>query len=106
MILSIRGGNKMSFIEELFYGNINPNEKRFAQDSEYARALRRFCDNEKKLSEQLSGDNMKLFNDLINAHDEVTAYTSVENFKIGIILGVQLMTDCFKYDADMIFKDS
>ena len=49
---------------------------------------------------------MKLFNDLINAHDEVTAYTSVENFKIGIILGVQLMTDCFKYDADMIFKDS
>lgn len=95
----------MSFIEELFYGNINPNEKRFAQDSEYARALRRFCDNEKKLSEQLSGDNLKLFNDLINAHDEVTACISVEYFKIGIILGVQLMTDCFKYDADMVLND-
>lgn len=95
----------MSFIEELFYGNINPNEKRCSKDSEYARVLKRFCDNEKKLSEQLSGDNLKLFNDLINAHDELTSCISVEYFKIGIILGVQLMTNCFKYDADMIFKD-
>lgn len=95
----------ISFIEELFYGNINPNEKRIVKDSKFERVLKRFCDNEKKLSEQLSGDNMKLFNDLINAHGEVNSYTSVENFKIGFILGVQLITDCFKYNADMIFKD-
>lgn len=95
----------MSFIEELFYGNINPNEKKFTQDSKYAVALRKFCDSEQKLSKQLSGDNLKLFNDLINAYDEVTAYTSIENFKIGFILGVHLMADCFKYDADTIFKD-
>ncbi len=91
----------MSFIEELFYGNINPNEKRFIKDSEYAIALRRFCENEKELSGQLSGDNLKRFNELINSHDEVSAYTSLENFKIGFILGVQLMTDCFKYNVDM-----
>ena len=81
------------------------NEKRFDRDTQYAKALERFCKNENKLTESLEGDNLKLFNDLVNASDEVIACTGTENFKMGFILGVQLMADRFKYDAKTIFKD-
>ncbi len=95
----------MNFIEELYFGNINPNEKRFDRDSQYARSLEEFCKNENNLSDMLSAEQQQLFNQLVNAHDEITSCTTIEYFKIGFILGVQLMTDCFKYDAKTMFKD-
>ena len=64
-----------------------------------------FCKNEKILSEMLKGDSLKRFNKLVDASDELSACTGTENFKMGFILGVQLMADCFKYDATTIFKD-
>ena len=95
----------MNFIEELYYGNIKPCEKRFERDSQYAKALELFCKNEKILSDTLEGDTLKLFNKLVDASDEISACTGAENFKLGFILGVQLMADCFKYDSSTIFKD-
>ncbi len=95
----------MNFIEELYFGNINPNEKRFDRDSHYAKSLEVFCKSENKLNSMLSGEQLTLFNQLVNAHDEVTSCTGTENFKMGFILGVQLMADCFKYDAKTIFKN-
>ena len=53
----------------------------------------------------LKGDALKRFNKLVDASDELSACTGTENFKMGFILGVQLMADCFKYDATTIFKD-
>ena len=93
----------MNFIEELYYGNINPNEKRYKEATPYDKALNIFTANEDKLKEALSGEHLKLFNELVNASDEISATSGVENFKIGFILGVQLMADCFKSDAGMIF---
>lgn len=95
----------MNFIEELYYGNINPNEKRFEKDMQFAKALETFCENESKLTEALTGDNLKLFIDMVNANDEITACTSVDNFKKGFILGVRMMIDCFRNDENAIFRD-
>jgi hypothetical protein len=95
----------MNFIEELYYGNIKPSEKRYDRDSQYAKALELFCKNEKILSDTLEGDTLKLFNRLVDASDEISACTGAENFKLGFILGVQLMADCFKYDGGTIFRD-
>ena len=53
----------------------------------------------------MTGDDLRLFHDMVNAGDEITACTGVENFKIGFILGVRIMIDCFKSDENMIFKD-
>lgn len=95
----------MNFIEELYYGNINPNEKRFENNTQFTKALERFCKNESKLTEALTGENLKLFIDMVNAADEITACTSVDNFKIGFILGVRMMIDCFRNDENAIFRD-
>ena len=43
----------MNFIEELYYGNINPNEKRCKKATPYDKALSIFIANEDKLKEAL-----------------------------------------------------
>ena len=83
----------MNFIEELYYGNINPNEKRYDKDTHYAKTMRKFCDSENELGKMLKGKPLHLVNDLINASDEIVAITSIENFKLGFRLGVQMICD-------------
>ena len=83
----------MCIIEELYYGNINPNEKNSIKSSQYKKAMRVFCDNEKRLMEVLEGKELKVFCDLVNASDEISAVSNLENFKNGFRLGIQMMCD-------------
>ncbi len=94
-----------SFIEELYYGNINPNVKQFNLSSRYAKAMKTFCNSETILTKELSGNNLDLFNALINAHDEITAISDIENFKLGFRLGVQMICDSLVFDENRIFRD-
>ena len=94
----------MSFLDELYYGNINPNENRNRKKLPYEKALKTFSDIESKLTKELNGENLKLFNELVNASDEIVAITSIENFKLGFRLGVQMICDSLICD-DSIFKD-
>ena len=95
----------MNLIEELYYGNINPNEKRNKKKFSYEKHVKTFSEIEEKLTKELNGENLKLFNELVNASDEISAASGVENFKIGFILGVRLMVDCLKNDVNMAFRD-
>lgn len=94
-----------SFIEELYYGNINPNAKQFNLSSQYAKAMKIFCKNENRLMKKLSGRNLDLFNALVNASDEITAISDVEHFKLGFRLGVQMICDSLVFDENKIFRD-
>jgi hypothetical protein len=98
------GGAKMSFLDELYYGNINPNESRNRKKLPYEKALRTFSDIESKLTKELNGENLKLLNELVNAGDEIIATSGVENFKIGFRLGVMMMSDSLFSDSN-ILKD-
>lgn len=95
----------MNFIEELYYGNINSNEKRYKKTTPYDKALNTFTINEDKLKDALSGEHLKLFNELVNASDEISATSGVENFKIGFRLGVLMMCDSLFSDNNTILKD-
>lgn len=96
----------MDFIEELYYGCINPNETRINPTLEYTKAAKLFCDNEKLLAKSLSGDELKLFNDMLKANDEITGFTGTEKFKLGFRLGVRMMCDCFNSDINKIFENT
>ena len=90
----------------MYYGNINPNEKRYKKTTPpYDKALNTFTINEDKLKDALSGEHLKLFNELVNASDEISATSSVENFKIGFRLGVMMMCDSLLFDNSFILKD-
>ena len=94
----------MSFLDELYYGNINPNENRNRKKLPYEKVLKTFSDIESKLTTELNGENLKLFNELVNASDEISATSGVENFKIGFRLGVMMMSDSLFSDSN-ILKD-
>ncbi|MBE7049531.1 MAG: hypothetical protein E7394_02025 [Ruminococcaceae bacterium] len=94
----------MSFLDELYYSNINPNESRNRKKLPYEKSLKTFSDIESKLTKELNGENLKLFNDLVNASDEISATSGVENFKIGFRLGVMMMCDSLFSDSS-ILKD-
>ena len=95
----------MSFLDELYYGNINPNENRNRRPLPYEKAVRTFSDIESKLSKKLNGENLKLFNELVNVSDEISATSGVENFKIGFRLGVMMMCVSLFSDNSTILKD-
>ncbi len=94
-----------NFIEELYYGNINPNEKKFVRNTQYSKALETMSKIESEVLDRFSDGDKKPFNDMINASDELSACTSVENFKIGFVLGVRMMIDCFMADERVPFID-
>ncbi len=71
----------------------------------YEKALKTFSDIESKLTKELNGENLKLFNDLVNASDEISATSGVENFKVGFRLGVLIMCDSLFSDNSIILKD-
>ena len=95
----------MSFLDELYYGNINPNENRNKRPRPYEKAVRTFSDIESKLSKELNGENLKLFNELVNASDEISATSGVENFKVGFRLGVLMMCVSLFSENSTILKD-
>ena len=95
----------MSFLDELYYGNINPNENRNRKPLPYEKAVQTFSEIECKLTKELNGENLKLFNDLVNASDEISDTSGVENFKIRFRLGVLMMCDSLFSDNSIILKD-
>ena len=95
----------MSFLDELYYGNINPNENQNKKKLPYEKAIKTFSDIESKLAKELNGENLKLFNELVNASDEISATSGIENFKIGFRLGVLMMCDSLFSDNNIILKD-
>lgn len=93
----------MNFIEELYYGNINPNEKRYDKDNHYAKTIRKFCDSENELGKMLKGKPLHLVNDLINASDEIVAITSIyQSVKPDFNPDVEYMKDPLSRDIPSV----
>ncbi len=90
-------------LEDLYFGNIAPYEKRMAASSEFRRLVKRAADCESQLTEQLDEEEQKLLNVLINAQQETDSITAKENFILGLRLGVRLMAECMdEDDGDLV----
>ncbi len=85
-------------LEDLYFGNIAPYEKRMTASSELRRLAKRASDCESQLMERLNEEEQKLLNVLINAQQEIDSITVKENFILGFRLGVRLMAECMDED--------
>ncbi len=85
-------------LEDLYFGNIMPYEKRMAASSELRRLAKRAADCESQLTERLNEGERQLLNVLTNAQQEIDSITVMENFILGFRLGVRLMTECMDED--------
>ncbi len=85
-------------LEDLYYGNIIPHEKRITAKSELQRMIKRAAECEAKLTGMLNDEEKHTLNVLMSTQQEIDGITAIENFISGFRLGVRLMVDCMDDD--------
>ena len=81
-------------LEDLYYGNITPNEQDIAPNSELKRATNRVARFETQLTEQLDEAGQAVLAKLIESQQEIDSITAMENFILGFRLGMRIMAEC------------
>ena len=87
-----------SFIEELYYGNIDPQNSGFEDDAGVQRELRTISENEDWLTEHLTGEEKKRFLDFADAWSAFNGDATLDGFITGFRLGARFVMDTFLSD--------
>ena len=89
-------------LEDLYFGNISPNEQQMAPDSELKKAVDRVTRYESQLTERLDEDEQTILTKLIRSQHEINSITASENFILGFRLGARIMAECMdENDGDI-----
>lgn len=80
-------------LEDLYYGDLRPNERQIAPGSPLGRALERAARYEEKLTALLKGGDRELFLAYLNAENEASSTMALENFILGFRLGMRLAVE-------------
>ena len=83
----------MQILEDLYLGDIRPNERFFKRNSQYAKALDEVVKVGDALTASLNEEEKKLFEDFMDAQREVTVLTDCETFCYAFKLGAKIMMD-------------
>ena len=70
----------MQILEDLYLGDIRPNERSFKRNSQYAKALGEVVKVGDQLTESLNAEQKQLFEDFMDAQREVTVLTDCVTF--------------------------
>ena len=81
-------------LEDLYFGNITPNEQQMAPDSELKKAVDRVAQYESQLADRLNEDEQTILTKLIRSQHEINSITALENFILGFRLGARIMAEC------------
>lgn len=91
-------------LEELFYGNIDPNNKQIVRGTRYDEATHIVAETEEKLLKLLGGVEKSLFIENAGAQSEIIAIMALENFIGGFRLGARMAAEVFG-DEDGCLKE-
>ena len=83
----------MQILEDLYLGDIRPNERFFKRNSQYAKALDEVVKVGDALTASLNEEEKELFEDYMHAQREVTVLTDCETFCYAFKLGAKIMLD-------------
>ena len=84
-----------SLIEELYCGNIDPQNSGFEDDVGVQRELRTVSENEDWLTEHLTGEEKKRFLDFADAWSAFNGDATLDGFITGFRLGARFVLDAF-----------
>lgn len=87
-----------NFIEELYYGNIDPQARGFTKNSSIKKAYDKITELEKQLNEKLDNEEQEMFKSFININSEITAESGLDSFILGFRLGARFVYDTFLND--------
>ena len=83
----------MLILEDLYLGDIRPNERGFKRNSQYAKALDELVKVGDALTDGFTEEQKELFEDYMTAQREVTVLTDCETFLYAFRLGAKIMLD-------------
>ena len=84
-----------NFIEEFYYGNLNPQTRSTKQNAEIQKQLEILMRNEEFLTETLKGENKRKFLDYVDAWGLVNGESTLDSFILGFRLGANFTYDTF-----------
>lgn len=83
----------MKILEELYYGNVSPNERSIIRGSQYDNLLTLFCRNEEALLKTLSQNQKDLYYKVKDCREELATLTEKEMYIEGFRLGSCIVID-------------
>lgn len=86
------------FIEEFYYGNIEPQACNSELNKELKKLLSTLIEKEELLSAKLNGEEKDLFLEYVNAYNEFLAFSIADGFISGFRLGARFTYDTFVED--------
>ena len=84
-----------NFIEEFYYGNIDPQARSSEQNKKVRRDMQILTDNEDFLTDKLTGEEKKRFLQYVDAWAAVNGESTLDSFIAGFRLGAQFAFDTF-----------
>ena len=93
-----------NFIEEFYYGNIDPQARSPKQNKAVQKQMEMLMLNEEFLTEALSGENKKKFFYCVNSLGVVNGESNLDSFMMGFRLGANFAYDTF-VATDTPFQD-
>ena len=89
-------------LEELFYGNLTPNEQQITPGSPLQQAMDQAEEYEEKLTALLEGEEKTMLLRLLNAENEIGSTLALENFILGFRLGMRVAIEALdEYDGSL-----
>ena len=82
----------MNILQELWYGNIRPNEYKVISDEE-KELVELIARHHETLSSSLKNDDLDVFEKYVDCFTEYASLIEVQAFEIGFKLAVKLLTD-------------
>ena len=95
----------VNFIEELYYGNIEPQNKKRRESRNYSREMGVLSKNEDILLEKLPLEDKKLFLEYVDAWGIVDGESVVNSFVTGFRLGARFTYDVFVLSENSLLKE-
>lgn len=89
-----------NFIEELFFGNLDPQRRGYTKDSHIVKVSGNINELEGKLTERLRDEDKDLFLDFCNAYGELMGDAEVDSFITGFRMGARFAYDTFCGDSE------
>ena len=83
----------MQVLEDLYLGDVRPSDRSFKRNSQYAKALDEVVKAGDALTNVLTEEQKKLFEDYMTAQREVNVLTDCETFCMAFKLGAKIMLD-------------
>ena len=83
----------MLILEDLYLGDIRPNERSFKRNGQYAKALYEVVKAGDALTDGLTESQKELFEEYMTAQREVNVLTDCETFCFAFKMGAKIMLD-------------